>query len=188
MWKRAWKFLLELTKMVFISIISALLINLFVFQPVRVEGESMIPTLQDKDFVILSRVGKTLNLDLEYGKIVVIDRRIDRKRSLLDDIQDLGMFNRMENRNLLIKRVIGLPGDTIEFGSDGVYRNGNLLEEPYILEKFEYPLEEIYLIPEDHIFVLGDNRSSSMDSRTIGFIPMGNVKGTMVIDISKLLR
>ena len=174
--------------MVVISVILAVLINLFLFQPVRVEGESMKPTLQDNDYVILSRLGKTLNRGWNYGDIVVIDRRIDRKRSLWDDLKDLGMFNRMENRNLLIKRIIGLPGDIIEIRREGVYRNGELLDETYLAEKFVYKKEERYVVPEGHVFVMGDNRDNSMDSRTIGYIPIDNIKGTMVLDISKYLR
>jgi signal peptidase I len=187
-WKKARKVLLEWTQMVVFSITLAVLINLFLFQPVRVEGQSMQPTLQDRDFVILSRIGKTLNWDLEYGDIVVIDRRTERKRTILDDIQDLALFNRMESRHLLIKRVIGLPGDTLEIREDGVYRNGDLLEEPYLLENNMYGSEQRFLVPEDHVFVLGDNRNNSMDSRVIGFIPMDNIKGTMVLDVSELLR
>lgn len=188
MWKRVFRFLWEFVQMVAISLILAVLINLFLFQPVRVEGESMKPTLNDNDYVILSRIGKTFNKGWEYGDIVVIDRRIDRKRSLWDDIKDLGIFNRMENRNLLIKRIIGLPGDVIEIRSQGVYRNGELLDEPYLAEKFVYNKEERYEVPEGHVFVLGDNRNNSMDSRTIGYIPMDNIKGTMVLDISRFLR
>jgi len=187
-WKKALKLLLELMQMVVISVILAVLINLFLFQPVRVEGESMKPTLQDNDYVILSRLGKTLNRGWNYGDIVVIDRRIDRKRSLWDDLKDLGMFNRMENRNLLIKRIIGLPGDIIEIRREGVYRNGELLDETYLAEKFVYKKEERYVVPEGHVFVMGDNRDNSMDSRTIGYIPIDNIKGTMVLDISKYLR
>lgn len=188
MWKKTWKFFLELFQVVALSVVLAVLINLFLFQPVRVEGESMQPTLHDKDFVILSRIDKTFNRGWDYGDIVVIDRRIDRKRSIWDDIKDIGIFNRMENRNLIIKRIIGLPNDTIEIRSNGVYRNGELLEEPYLVEEYAYHTEEIYKVPEDHVFVLGDNRKNSMDSRSIGFIPIDNIKGTMVLDISKLMR
>ena len=186
-WNKARKAVFEWIQMIALSVILAIFINLFIVQPVRVEGESMKPTLQDNDFVIVSRIGKTLNLDLKYGDIVVIDRRIDRKRSILDDIRDLGIFNRMENRNLLINRVIGLPGDTIEIREGSLFRNGELLEEPYLLEQNMYG-QASYQVPEDHVFVLGDNRNNSMDSRVIGFIPIDNIKGTMVLDVSKLLR
>jgi signal peptidase I len=93
----------------------------------------------------------------------------------------------MQNRNLLIKRVIGLPGDTIEIREGSLFRNGELLEEPYLLEQNMYG-QASYQVPEDHVFVLGDNRNNSMDSRVIGFIPIDNIKGTMVLDVSKLLR
>ncbi|HHY83614.1 MAG TPA: signal peptidase I [Clostridiales bacterium] len=186
--KKAGRILLEWVEILAVSFILAVVINLFVIQPVKVEGSSMMPTLQDNDFVILSRISKTLNLDLKYGDIVVIDRRTDRKRSILDDIGDLGFFSRVDNRNLLIKRVIGLPGDTIEIRDGGVYRNGERLDEPYLMEDTMYGREETYTVPEGHVFVLGDNRNNSMDSRVIGPIPMDNIKGTMVLDISKLLR
>ena len=186
--KKAGRILLEWVEILAVSFILAVVINLFVIQPVKVEGSSMMPTLQDNDFVILSRISKTLNLDLKYGDIVVIDRRTDRKRSILDDIGDLGFFSRVDNRNLLIKRVIGLPGDTIEIRDGGVYRNGERLDEPDLMEDTMYGREETYTVPEGHVFVLGDNRNNSMDSRVIGPIPMDNIKGTMVLDISKLLR
>ncbi len=76
--KKLFKSLLEWVQLIIISVILALAINLFVMQPIKVEGSSMYPTLHDKDFVIISRIGKTLNLSLDYGDIVVIDRRTDR--------------------------------------------------------------------------------------------------------------
>jgi signal peptidase I len=186
--KKLFKSLLEWVQLIIISVILALAINLFVMQPIKVEGSSMYPTLHDKDFVIISRIGKTLNLSLDYGDIVVIDRRTDRKRSLLDDITEISIFHRFENRNLWIKRVIGKPGDIIEIKHGQVYRNGELLEEPYVLEDFMHGPNEQFIVPEDHIFVLGDNRNNSMDSRSIGYIPYDNIKGTLAFDISKLLR
>ena len=186
--KKLLKSLLEWAGMIGFSFALALIINLFIMQPIKVEGKSMYPTLHDDDFVILSRIGKTLNLDLDYGNIIVIDHRTDRKRSLLDDISDISFFHRFENRNLWIKRLIGKPGDVIEIRSGAVYRNGELLDEPYLLEEFMYGPSERFVVPEDHIFVLGDNRNNSMDSRKIGFIPFDNIKGTMAVDLSKLLR
>ena len=186
--KKSLTSLLQWIELLGLSFTLALIINLFVMQPIKVVGKSMTPTLRENDFLILSRVGKTLNLDLDYGDIVVIDHRTDRKRSLLDDISDIGLFHRLENRNLWIKRLIGKPGDTIEIRSGSVYRNGEPLNEPYLLEEYMNSPNETFVVPKDHIFVLGDNRNNSMDSRRIGFIPYGNIKGTMVADVSKLLR
>jgi signal peptidase I len=186
--KKFFKSLLEWIEMIVISIGLALVINLFIMQPIKVEGSSMLPTLYDNDFVIISRLGKTFNLDLDYGDIVVIDRRTDRKRTILDDIADISILHKFENKNLWIKRVIGLPGDTIEIRNGSVYRNGTQLDEPYILEEYVHGPNETFLVPEDHVFVLGDNRNNSMDSRRIGYIPYENIKGTLALDISKLLR
>ncbi|NLB41165.1 MAG: S26 family signal peptidase, partial [Clostridiales bacterium] len=67
MWKKIKKTLFEWIQMIVLSVVAAVLINLFVFQPVRIEGESMIPTLQNEDYVILSKLGRTFDLDLKYG-------------------------------------------------------------------------------------------------------------------------
>lgn len=186
--KKVLKTLLEWVEMIVVSIVLALIINLFIMQPIKVEGSSMLPTLNNNDFVIISRLGKTFNLSLKYGEIVVIDQRTDRKRTIFDDIADISILHRFENRNLWIKRVIGLPGDSIEIKNGSVYRNGVKLDEPYILEENIHGPNETFLVPEGHVFVLGDNRNNSMDSRRIGYIPMDNIKGTLAIDISKLLR
>jgi len=180
--------LLEWVGLIGFSFVLAILINLFIMQPIKVEGKSMYPTLHDNDFVLLSRIGKTLHLNPKYGDIIVVDHRTDRERSLLDDLSDIRVFHRMESRDLWIKRLIGKPGDVIEIRAGAVYRNGKLLEEPYLLDKFTYGPDERFVVPEDCVFVMGDNRNNSMDSRKIGFIPCANIKGTMMADISRLLR
>jgi signal peptidase I len=174
--------------MVSIAVILAILIQLFIFQPVRVEGNSMTPTLQDSDIIIISKIGRTLNQQLKHDQIIVFDRRMGAAHTLLDEIKELGIFNRFENRNLLIKRLIGLPGDIISIKDGQVYRNGVILDEPYLTAGNGPGMNDTYLVPEDHIFVLGDNRNNSLDSWIIGYIPIKNIKGTMAVDISSLLR
>jgi signal peptidase I len=186
--KKFMKSALEWVEMIVVSIVLALIINLFILQPIKVEGSSMLPTLNNNDFVIISRLGKTFNLDLKHGDIVVIDHRTDRRRTILDDITDISVLHRFENRNLWIKRVIGLPGDSIEIRNGSLYRNGKQVNEPYILEQNIYGPNETFIVPEDHIFVLGDNRNNSMDSRRIGYVPFDNIKGTLAVDISRLMR
>ena len=88
----------------------------------------------------------------------------------------------------MIKRVIGLPGDTIEIKDNVLYVNGNIYEEEYLDEDLEYP--DFFLsdlgydtIPEDMYLVLGDNREDSLDSREIGLISKDNINGKIVLRI-----
>ena len=182
------KSIIEWIEMIIFSVLLALVINLFVLQPIKVEGSSMFPTLNDSDFVIISRIGKTFNLDIDYEDIVVIDRRIERKRTFVDDLKEISIINRNENKNLWIKRIIGKPGDVIEIQDGMVLRNGMKLEEAYINEQVMNGPNEQFVVPEGHIFVLGDNRNNSMDSRRIGFVPIRNIKGKMAVDVSGLFR
>ena len=188
MWKRIRKTLREWVQMIVLSVVLAVLINSFVFQPVKIEGESMKPTLQNNDYVILSKLGRTFNWDLKYGDIVVIDRKLEQKRSILYDIQNMGIFSQVDDQRLIIKRIIGLAGDTIEIQDGRLLRNGTILEEPYLLDEIMLGSKDSYYVPEGHVFVLGDNRNNSMDSRIIGYIPVDSIQGTMVLDVSKLLR
>lgn len=182
------KSLFEWVEMILISVALALLINLFVLQPIRVEGSSMLPTLNDNDFVIISRIGKTLGMSIEYGDIVVVDKRTDRRRTLLDDIREISILNRFRNENLWIKRVIGKPGDHIEIRSGQLFRNDSIVHEPYLKDERMYDPDASFVVPPEHVFVMGDNRNNSMDSRRVGFIPVDNIKGRLAVDVSALLR
>lgn len=188
MWKKIRKTIFEWIQMIVLSIVVAVLINLFVFQPVRIEGKSMTPTLQNNDYVILSKLGKTFNLDFKYGDIVVIDPDIEHKSSILDEIQRIAFLKQVDDQKLIIKRIIGLAGDKIEIRDGRVYRNELLLDEPYLLDEIMLGPENSYHVPADHVFVLGDNRNNSLDSRIIGYIPVDSIQGTMVLDVSELLR
>ena len=81
-----------------------------------------------------------------------------------------------------ISRVIGLPGETISFEDGMVYVNGNKLDEPYLVPgtRTVSPVKA-YQIPDDSYFVLGDNRGKSSDSRSVGFIPIENIKGKVLL-------
>ena len=131
---------------------------------VNVSGESMTNTLQPNERLILSSVC----MQPTYGDIVVIRR---------------------ENDTPLIKRVIGLPGDKI-FINDAtgiVYRNGEALEEPYTRDGFTPSMGMVsaYEVPEGGIFVLGDNRRESLDSRRLkDQIRMSNVVGIVTFRLN----
>ncbi|MGF7014937.1 signal peptidase I [Ornithinibacillus bavariensis] len=156
----------EWIKALFIAIIIALIIRTFLFTPVVVQGYSMEPTLQDKERMIVTKIGEPERFD-----IVV--------------------FHKSESEDY-IKRVIGLPGDRIEYKDDTLYINGTPYDEPYLDElkrKVEdgpltgsFTLRETPIgddvVPEGHLFVMGDNRRDSTDSRHLGAIPMEKVIGT----------
>lgn len=147
-------------------IVVAVIFSAF-FRTVNVNGDSMIHTLHSGDRLLISGFFYTP----DYGDIVVVRR---------------------DNDTPLIKRVIGLPGDTIYISQeDGlVYRNGVALDEPYILPASEEcptppnrtPAEVV--VQDGEVYVLGDNRGGSLDSRMLGCQPMEYVVGRVVVRLS----
>lgn len=140
------------------AIISALLIavviRLFFFAPYEVHGTSMSPTLDGDELLVVNKWIYSVK-NPEYGDVIV--------------------FHANQEKDF-IKRVIGLPGDKIIIDNGNLFRNGKLVEEPYIQEKMVGSLEET-TVPEGCVFVLGDNRNNSKDSRVIGSIKMKDVVG-----------
>lgn len=156
----------EWVKSIMVAIVVVFIIRSFFFTPIVVDGESMSPTLQEEDRMIVTKIGEPKRFD-----IIV--------------------FQGPDGSNY-IKRVIGLPGDRIEYKNDVLYINGKAYNEPY-LEEYKKRLIEGTLtesftlketavdsdtVPKDSLFVMGDNRRYSKDSRGIGVIPMEKVIGT----------
>ncbi|MCE7919990.1 MAG: signal peptidase I [Chloroflexi bacterium] len=154
-WKRFIKDILEtlvLAAVLFIGINA-------VSARVRVDGFSMRPTLEDGEFVLVSRMSYKFS-EYERGDIVVFHFPLDPKEEL-------------------IKRVIGLPGDHVRVEGGQVFLNGQLLEETYIAEAPRYSGE--WVVTEGFLFVLGDNRNNSNDSKDWGLLPQENVVGKAVL-------
>jgi signal peptidase I len=126
---------------------------------VRVDGFSMLPTLEDGEFVLVSKVNYQL-ANVERGDIIVFHFPMDPEQEL-------------------IKRVIGLPGDLVGVQDGVVSVNGLALEEPYIAATPAYYGE--WKVPDGHLFVLGDNRNDSSDSHSWGYLPFEKVVGKAVI-------
>lgn len=172
---------------IFIAFIIASLLNVFVFQITRVQGSSMVPTLHNGDLYIISKLGNAFNAQPDYGDIIVVDSRTERVRTLADDFFDILNYNALttfirHNADDIywVKRVIGLPGDVILLSDGIVYRNGEALSEEYINHE-EYPVYEDteITVPEGYLWVMGDNRNHSSDSRVIGCVPVENVIGKL---------
>ncbi len=161
-----------------IAIIAAILINAYVLQAFQVKGESMLPTLHDND----STFAMKLHTSFEYGDIVIIDSRIGEHRSWLNPLLEHPLVAGLRgdtSEYLWVKRVIGKPGDILEFRSGKLLRNGNALNETYLREPMKYP-NTVISVPAGHVFVMGDNRNHSTDSRVIGAIPLENVIGKVI--------
>lgn len=140
-----------------IIIVAVLLFRHFLYSPIRVTGDSMVPTLNDGDIMILDKIGYKIN-GLDRFDIVVVDYKGEK----------------------IIKRVIGLPGDHVEYSDDKLYINGKYIEEEYNRkETSDFILEFLgeNTIPKDKYLVLGDNRPISKDSRIIGLIDKTDIEG-----------
>lgn len=167
-----------------ISLALALFISIFIIQPYKVEGHSMDPTLHDQQRLFISKLPHTFSYAPEYGDIVVIDSRVNRERSIKDDVLEFPLFQFMsdsEDHVFFVKRVIGKPADVLEFKNNTVYRNGQVLNEPYIKEAMVFNSSSKWIVPDNCIFVMGDNRNNSNDSRYIGFIPLDHTMGKKVL-------
>ncbi|MHB8062561.1 MAG: signal peptidase I [Ruminiclostridium sp.] len=171
---------------IIVSVIVALLVIIFLFQPTSVEGRSMQNTLQDKDKIIINKTQNLFHSSPNYGDIVIIDSRVNRKRSFLDNVVDpikysifVTKFTKIENEEQIfwVKRVIGKAGDILEFKDGKVIRNGIVLDEKYIKETMTYESDEKVTVPQKSVFVMGDNRNESSDSRVIGCVPIDHVVG-----------
>ncbi|KZE81208.1 S26 family signal peptidase [Paenibacillus elgii] len=165
------------------AFVLSLVIGIFIFQPYKVEGHSMEPTLQNDQRIYVSKLSHTFSYLPEYGDIVVIDSRVNRERTLTDSIVENPMVQYFRGNTdehvFYVKRVIGKPGDVLEFKENQVYRNGEALQEPYMKEAMMFSSNRKWTVPDKHIFVMGDNRNNSSDSRNIGYIPLDHVMGIM---------
>ena len=156
------KFLKEVIPYIIIIVV-VLGIKKFIFAPVLVNGTSMMDTLYDKDVMILDKIGMRIN-GLDRFDIVVIQHE-DTK---------------------IIKRIIGLPGDTLEYKDNKLYINGKKVKDSYGTYETN-DIEEIK-IPKNSYYVLGDNRIDSVDSRIIGPVADKNILGKAHFTIYPFIR
>ncbi len=150
------KIIKNILSYVFVIVI-ALLIKEYIFSPIKVNGSSMYPTLNDGDIMILNEIGYYLN-GVNRFDIVVVKKDNER----------------------IIKRVIALPGETVSYKDNKLYINKEEVKEDFAHDiTHNFDLEEINVttIPEDYYFVVGDNRGNSKDSRIIGLVSKDEIKG-----------
>src|SRR5277367_4655914 len=139
----------------------ALVIIIFLYQPVKVEGTSMAPLLSDQERIFINKFVYRFSA-IERGDVVVFWYPLDRSKSF-------------------IKRVIGLPGDTLEMRQGTLYVNGNMVPEPYVPLRYEdFSNFGPVTVPKDSYFVMGDHRISSNDSRVFGAVENKFIYGRAV--------
>jgi signal peptidase I len=149
------------TRDLLIAIGLALVIIVFLYQPVKVEGTSMAPLLSDQERIFINKFVYRFE-PIQRRDVVVFWYPLDRSKSF-------------------IKRVIGLPGESVEIRQGIVYVNGHAISEPYVPPQYEDASDYGPIrVPKDSYFVMGDHRISSNDSRVFGSVPIEYIYGRAV--------
>lgn len=175
------KEILQWVEAIAIAIILAILIRGFLFEPVIIEGTSMMNTLEDHDRVILNKISLAFN-EPERGDIVVLEVEPPYFNALpfLNNSKLAKKLLPTLSGADYIKRVIAVGGDTVDIIDGYVYVNGEKLNEPYVRldgETRKLLTAMPYTVEEGKYFVMGDNRTASRDSRTIGTIEEEQIIG-----------
>lgn len=154
----------EFIKDVVIALVVVLAITL-VIKPTIVKESSMEPTLYENNYLFINKMAYINKDHPGYGDIVVFKSNLDKEDG--------------KGKKLLIKRVIGVEGDKITISDGIVYRNGEKLTEPYTLEEFTSGAITDYQVSKDEVFVMGDNRGISLDSRAeeVGTVSEKDIMG-----------
>lgn len=140
-------------------LVLALVVRPLMFDSAVITSGSMHPTLETNDRVFVGKMAYK-NHDPQFGEIITF-----RFPAVTSGAPE----------DILVKRVIGVPGDTIEVRGGGVYRNGRLLDEPYIAERIQYE-RALITVPQGKLLVLGDNRNESDDSHIWGLLDRSRVQ------------
>jgi len=145
------------------SVLIAVILIVFIYQPVKVEGTSMMPALTDQERIFINKFNYRFGIgSIERGDLVVFWFPLDQSKSY-------------------IKRVIGVPGDVVEIENGTVVVNGKRLMEEYVPEDYrDHQSFAPVTVPPENYFVLGDHRSSSNDSRAWGTVDRKYIYGKAV--------
>jgi signal peptidase I len=178
--KKQKSFWRELPGLLITALVIAVLIKTFLLQPFYIPSESMVPTIQINDRVMVNKLSIRFGTPDRFDVVVFTDPGAPEVReSLLERVtrsilEAVGVSVRAED---LIKRVIGLPGETITIENGRVHIDGVPLHEPYLQNGTHMPDFGPVTVGEDEVFLMGDNRDFSLDSRAFGPVPISDVIG-----------
>lgn len=190
--------ILEWTLCILLALIIALLTRYYIITATVIKQSSMYPTLKENQRIIVSRTKKITKSQYQVGDIITFEAPSKIKQGAEVDVSNpvaiynyepQGLMNKLVyyvleiNKISYIKRVIGIAGDRVQIKDGKVYVNGEELKEEYLPEgtttKTVYYNDVI--VPEGCVYVMGDNRDQSMDSRTFGCIPLEKVEGKVIL-------
>lgn len=165
----------EYSEILIVALLLAIIIRAFFVQAYKIPSGSMLETLQEGDYLLVTRFN--YDIKVPFTDISVISTGEARHGDII-----VFRYPKDPSQNY-IKRVIGLPGDTIEIREKQLFRNGKPVDEPY--KRISKPWSRIegtdnmnrLTVPDGHYFCMGDNRDESADSREWGFVPRDNIQG-----------
>lgn len=198
--KQKIKDILEWVYCVIIAVVLAVLFRYFIGTPTIVKQVSMFPTLQQNQRLWLNRWGRTTKKLPEHGDIITFEEpsKTTYNLSELDEDNPVAQYNNKTGFNWFIynfleigkksyiKRVIALPGEHVEIKDGKVYINDEELEESYLQDGIVTDVSvgyDDFIVPENCVFAMGDNRNHSVDCRAFGCIPLEKIESTVSIRI-----
>ena len=186
------KEVLEWFYCIVIAIALALLIRYFVGTPTVVKQTSMFPTLKQNQRLILNRLSRTFNEVPNRGDIITFEAPNKSATDGIKAVYDKELNSWFEefcyyvleiDKMSYIKRVIALPGEHVQIKDGYVYINGQRLQEDYlpagVVTDIEKGIYDDFIVPENTVFAMGDNRPQSTDCRVFGCIPLEKIEGTL---------
>ena len=158
--------IIEWVKVFGLAIVLAFVITLFI-KPTLVSGDSMLPTLHENDYLIINKIGYKIG-EPKNGDVIVFKSDLEKNDGTTKD---------------LVKRIIGVAGDKVVIKDGKVYLNDKLLDETYLREGMDTTGDVDIVVPEGKLFVLGDNRKVSLDSRyeQVGLVDVNDVEGKVLV-------
>ena len=169
-----WTGLTENFKLIAIALLIAAIVRVFIAEPRYIPSPSMLPTLSVGDRLLVDKVSYRIHTPIP-GDIVVFEPP--------PQLQDYGY----SASQAFIKRVVGLPGQTVQVSDGTVLVDGKPLSEPYVLELAQYEMPMVQ-VPPNSLFVMGDNRNDSNDSHVWGYLPINNIIGKAALRFWPLPR
>ena len=158
--------IIEWVKVFGLAMVLAFVITLFI-KPTLVSGDSMLPTLHENDYLIINKIGYKIG-EPKNGDVIVFKSDLEKNDGTTKD---------------LVKRIIGVAGDKVVIKDGKVYLNDKLLDETYLSEGMDTTGDVDIVVPEGKLFVLGDNREVSLDSRyeQVGLVDVNDVEGKVLV-------